>query len=61
METYQNVQRILLNLERQNFPNAQTAFAAPSQLISGGIQFAALDSYHLPKPRTVAGCVRIWD
>jgi hypothetical protein len=46
METYQNVKEILLNLERQNFPHAQTAFAAPCELITGGIQFAALDTYH---------------
>lgn len=51
MDTYQNIHRILLDLECQFFPAATAALATPSQCITGGIQFAALDSCHCKSQR----------
>jgi hypothetical protein len=51
MDTYQNVHRTLLDLERQFFPAAAVALAAPSECVTGGIQFAALDSCHCQSQR----------
>lgn len=51
MDTYQNVHRILLDLERQSFAAAALALAAPSDCATGGIQFAALDSSHSQSQR----------
>lgn len=46
METYAVVQRKLLDLERDHYPIARTRFVAPDRCVTGGIQFAALDTHH---------------
>jgi hypothetical protein len=53
MDTYQNVHGILLDLERESFPAAALALAAPSECATGGIQFAALDSFHSQSQRSL--------
>jgi hypothetical protein len=46
MERYWIIQKKLLDLERRHYPGARAVYFHPNHCISGGIQFAALDTYH---------------
>lgn len=61
MQTYQKVHDDLLDLETQYFAQARSLYPAPNACVTGGIQFAVIDTLYKddPKPKPVVCVVGI--